>query len=81
MVTAVKMDHKGRLVIPQSDREALGAKPGDVFYLVREGKELRYVKGANPFDGLAEHAISEHRAGKTRNLRTIAKERGSRVDE
>jgi hypothetical protein len=41
---------------------------------------LRYARAENPFDLLAEHAIREHRAGRTRGLRDIAKEEGIDLD-
>ncbi|ADG07801.1 AbrB/MazE/SpoVT family DNA-binding domain-containing protein [Kyrpidia tusciae] len=75
-VVTVRMDEKGRLTLPRSIREALHAKPGDVFYLQPEADGVRIVKGENPFDALAEHAIREYKAGKTRDLRDIARSWG-----
>ena len=48
MVT-VKVDEKGRLMIPKRDRAALGIKPGDTFFFEREGRILRFAPAENPF--------------------------------
>ncbi len=76
----VRVDSKGRLMIPLRARKALDIRPGDIFFLQRRGTTLCYAKAENPFDGLAQHAIQEHRAGKTKNLRTFAEERGISLD-
>jgi hypothetical protein len=38
------------------------------------------AKAQNPFDGLAEHAVEEYRAGRTRRLRNYAAEKGMNID-
>jgi AbrB family looped-hinge helix DNA binding protein len=80
MPVTVRIDDEGRLTIPERDREALGIKPGDTFLFEREGKVLRFAKAEDPFDVLAEHAIREHRKGRTKDLRQVAQERGIRLD-
>jgi AbrB family looped-hinge helix DNA binding protein len=77
MVT-VTVDAKGRLSIPADIRGALGINPGDVLFLESdlEHAVLHLAKAVNPFDGLAEHAVQEYRAGRTQNLRAYAAERG-----
>ena len=79
-VTA-RMDVKGRLTLPQSIRKALGAKPGDTFYLRPEGDSVRIVKGINPFDGLAEHALKEFEEGKTITLEEFAEREGISLED
>ena len=79
-MTTVKIDEKGRLTVPASEREALGIKPGDVLFVERRGKKLIYVKADNPFDVLADDAIKEYRRGETKNIRKIAEQRGITVD-
>lgn len=79
-MTIVKVDQKGRLLIPQRDREALGIRPGDAFVVEREGQVLRYAKAPNPFDTLAAEALAEHRAGRTRNVRDLLAESASAHD-
>jgi AbrB family looped-hinge helix DNA binding protein len=76
MATAhsVKVDAKGRLVIPQRLRSALNIHPGDTLFVEQEGNILRYAKADNPFDLLAEHASREFEAGRTKNLRDFAAE-------
>lgn len=73
---SVRVDDKGRLTIPASLRKQLGVEPGDVFFLQSEGGVLRFAKTENPFDGLARHAMKEHEAGRTRDIRDLAKEWG-----
>jgi AbrB family looped-hinge helix DNA binding protein len=79
----VKVDVKGRLTIPQPLRKALGIEPGDIFFVALDEthRELRYAKAENPFDVLAQHAINEYHAGRTRNLRDFAAEHNISLDE
>lgn len=81
MVT-VTVDSKGRLSIPADIRGALGIKPGDVLFLDSDAEleVMHLAKAMNPFDGLAEHAVREYRAGRTQNLRDYAAERGIDLD-
>lgn len=72
---SVKVDTKGRLVIPLPLRKALGIEPGDTLFVETEGdRVLRYAKAENPFDLLAEHAVAERAAGRTKSLRAFAAE-------
>lgn len=73
-MTIVRVDQKGRLLIPQRDRKALGVRPGDAFFVELEGQVLRYAKAPNPFDALADAALAEHRDGRTRQLRDMLAE-------
>lgn len=75
-----RMDDKGRVTLPRSIRNALHAEPGDVFFFEEDEYGVRIVKGENPFDALADEAIREYRAGKTRDLREIADEWGIGLD-
>jgi AbrB family looped-hinge helix DNA binding protein len=75
------VDEKGRLLIPEAIRKQLGIEAGDVFFVqVEDSGVLRYARAQNPFDRLAEHAIREHRAGRTRGLRVIAQEESIDLD-
>ena len=75
------VDEKGRLLIPDAIRKQLGIKAGDIFFVqVEDTGVLRYARAENPFDVLAEHAIREYHAGRTRNLRDIAREEGVDLD-
>jgi AbrB family looped-hinge helix DNA binding protein len=81
-VTTVKTDAKGRLTIPRHLREGLGIEPGDTFFLEVDDVRgvLRFAKAENPFDILAEHALGEYRAGRTKSLRDFATENAIALD-
>lgn len=81
MATAVKADAKGRLTIPQELRSRLGVRAGDVFFLEAEDGVLHFAKAENPFEILAEHALAEHRAGRTKSLRAFAAENNISLDD
>jgi bifunctional DNA-binding transcriptional regulator/antitoxin component of YhaV-PrlF toxin-antitoxin module len=70
------------ILIPDAVRKQLGIEVGDVLFLqVEEGTGvLRYAKADNPFDILAEHALREHKAGRTRTIQEIADEMGVDLD-
>jgi len=72
----VRVDPKGRLLIPAELRAQLGIEPGDTLFVETEdnGNVLSFAKAENPFDGLARHAEKEFRAGRTRKLRDFAQE-------
>jgi AbrB family looped-hinge helix DNA binding protein len=78
----VRVDAKGRLSLPRRMREELGIVPGDTLFV--EGGEgqatIRLAKAENPFDVLAEHALREHRAGRTKSLRDFARENSIDLD-
>ena len=78
----VRVDPKGRLTIPQRLRKTLGIEPGDILFVDydEERKVLRYAKAENPFDALAEHAMAERQAGRTRSLREFAAENAIDLD-
>jgi AbrB family looped-hinge helix DNA binding protein len=77
----VKVDSKGRLVIPQPLRAELGIEPGDTLFVASEGDRiLRYAKAENPFDLLADHAVEERSAGRTKTLRAFAAENDIDLD-
>ncbi len=75
-MVAVRVDEKGRVTVPKEVREALGVRPGDTMFWEIVGSEVRWMKAQNPFDALAENAEKEYRAGRTKNLRTLAREQG-----
>ncbi|HVA23617.1 MAG TPA: AbrB/MazE/SpoVT family DNA-binding domain-containing protein [Chloroflexota bacterium] len=80
MAIAVRVDDKGRLTIPGKMRKELDVKPGDTFFLQREGKVLRYAKATNPFDMLAEQAAHDYHAGETISIDDLAREHGVDLD-
>lgn len=80
MTFTVKTDAKGRLTIPQDLRARLGIQAGDIFFLEVEEGVMRLAKAENPFDVLAEHALAEYRAGRTKSLRDFATENAIALD-
>jgi hypothetical protein len=42
---------------------------------------LHFAKTENPFDILAEHALAEYRAGRTKSLRDFATENAIALDD
>lgn len=78
----VKVDLKGRFMIPRRVREGLGIEPGDTLFVDydEERKLVHVAKAENPFDLLAEHALAERQAGRTRNLREFAAENDIALD-
>lgn len=77
---AVRVDNKGRLMIPKELRQELQVGPGDTLFIRCKGKVLHCAKAENPFDLLAEHAIREDDAGLTISLRDFAREQGIDLD-
>lgn len=75
---AVTVDAKGRVAIPADVRRSLGIEKGDVMFIESDPAHevVHLAKAQNPFDGLAEYALQEHRAGRTRNLREFAADEG-----
>jgi AbrB family looped-hinge helix DNA binding protein len=81
-MTAVTVDAKGRLAIPIEMRKAFGIGAGDILFIEADAEHgmLHLAKALNPFDGLAEYAIQEYHAGRTRGLRDYAADRGIDLD-
>jgi AbrB family looped-hinge helix DNA binding protein len=81
--SVVRVDVKGRLTIPQRLRDRFGVEPGDVLYVEydEEQQVLRYAISENLFDVLAQHALAEHQAGRTRDLRAFATENDIALDD
>lgn len=78
---AVRVDEKGRVTLPKNIREALGLEAGDTLFVKYdpESKQVRLALALNPFDVLAEHAINEHRDGRTRTIDEFAREHDIRL--
>ena len=82
-MATVTVDAKGRLAIPSELRQRLDIQPGDVLFIEGdvETKVMHLAKAINPFDGLAEYAEAEYRAGRTRSLRAYAEAEGIKLDD
>lgn len=79
---SVRLDSKGRLSIPREVREEYGLEPGDTLFLQCDEKGvIRVAKAVNPFEALADHAVAEYRAGRTRDLRAVATKLGVDLNE
>lgn len=70
----VKVDNKGRLLIPQEMRHELGLEPGATVFVESDGTVLRAARAENPFDALGKLAEQEFRADMTRSLREYVTE-------
>jgi antitoxin PrlF len=81
MAETVRMDSKGRISLPRSLRERRGYEEGTVFFWQEDEMGIRLMPAINPFDLLAEEAVSQYRAGETRNLRDYAREHDIDLDE
>ena len=77
---SVHVDSKGRITLPAKLREALSLEEGDTLFVRLRGDTLELVKAENPFDALARHALREHREGRIRDLREIARDWGVDLD-
>jgi AbrB family looped-hinge helix DNA binding protein len=73
----VKIDNKGRVTLPKYMRDALGIKIGDTVFLKYDpgDKQVRLASAISPFDILAEQAIEEYHAGRTKPIEEFAKVR------
>lgn len=80
---SIRVDSKGRLMIPQAFRDTMGIQPGDVMFVEQEPDTgvLRYAKAENPFEALALHAEREYRAGRTKSLNDFARENHVTLDD
>jgi len=72
----IRVDNKGRVTLPKNIRAALGVTSGDTVFLKYEPKnnQVHIAPAINPFDLLAEHAISEYQKKRTRPLEEFAVE-------
>ncbi|HET7036034.1 MAG TPA: AbrB/MazE/SpoVT family DNA-binding domain-containing protein [Thermomicrobiaceae bacterium] len=64
----VKVDEKGRIQLPKKEREAHGMQPGAQLAIEWEGEVMRVTLVPNPFDALADEALTDYHAGSTRRL-------------
>lgn len=75
--TALKVDSKGRVTLPNKLREKLNIKPGDTLFLNETvNKTILLKKAVNPFDVLALEALKEYRNGETTSFEELAEEMG-----
>ena len=83
ITTSGRLDERGRISVPANIRKALGVGPGDTVFLRYEPREnqVYIAPAANPFDILAEKAIEEYRAGKTRTTEQFARSQDIKTDE
>ena len=81
MTFTVKTDAKGRVTIPQDLRLALDIQAGDIFFLDVEDRVMRLAKAENPLGLLAQDAIAQYRAGRTKSLETFAAENDFTLDD
>ncbi len=73
MSVRVRVDSKGRIVLPKKFRDALGIREGDELVLVLEGGRVIIEKAEDPFKVL-EEVLGE--LSFSRELRRVAEEEG-----
>ena len=73
MSVRVRVDSKGRIVLPKKFRDALGIREGDELVLVLEGGKVIIKKAEDPFKVL-EEVLGE--LSFSRELRRVAEEEG-----
>lgn len=80
---AVRIDNKGRVTLPKSMRRTLGVDIGDIVFLKYDPRnnQVRLAPAVSPFDILAEHAIREHKDGRTKTVEEYAQEHGICLNE
>jgi AbrB family looped-hinge helix DNA binding protein len=77
----VTVDGKGRVILPLALREQFGITKGDVLWFVATTNGLELRRAAPPAEGLgpvAEAALAEFEAGKTKPLRQLMTETQAR---
>lgn len=77
--TALKVDAKGRIMLPLAIRKSLRINAGDILFLEKEETGIHLIKAENPYDTLIEDAIQQHESGKTVELRAFAKKNGIKL--
>ena len=77
--TMLKVDAKGRIMLPLAIRKSLRINAGDVLFLEKEEAGIHLAKAENPYDILIEDAIEQHETGKTIGLRAFAKKNGIKL--
>lgn len=80
---AVKVDAKGRLSIPAEIRKKLGIESGDLYFVKADSEQatIHFAKAESPFGPIAQYAIDEYHAGRTRSLEEFAAEYGIDLDD
>jgi AbrB family looped-hinge helix DNA binding protein len=76
---ALKVDTKGRIVLPLAIRKSMHINAGDVLFFREEETGIHLSKAENPFDILIDDAIEQHNEGKTIGLREFAKKHGIKL--
>lgn len=71
MAEIVKIDKKGRLVVPKAVRDRMGIEAGDTYFLDADEGMIRLIKAEDPFARLAHHARQDLAEGQTRSAREV----------
>lgn len=72
----IRVDEKGRLLLPKKLRADLQISPGDTLFLRQRGRFLHLAKPVDPFEVLAKDAVRQYRRGETVSLRKLAEAEG-----
>ncbi len=76
---SLKVDSKGRIMLPIAIRKSLRINAGDVLFIEKEETGIHLAKAENPYDILIEDAFEQHETGKTTGLRAFAKKNGIKL--
>ena len=70
-----------RALIPDATRKQLDIRTGDLLFVhIEDTGAIPNICAENSYDILADHALREGRAGRSRSLRDIAWEKGVDLD-
>ena len=72
----LRVDSKGRVMLPASFRKALGVEPGDTLFAQQVGRTLWLAKAEDPIFLLWQQAEKEYAEGRTVSLEEFAAQEG-----
>lgn len=72
----LRVDSKGRVMLPASFRKALRLEAGDTLFAQQVGRTLRLTKPEDPIFVLWQHAEREYAEGRTVSLEEFAAQEG-----
>jgi AbrB family looped-hinge helix DNA binding protein len=78
----LRVDAKGRVLLPRELREESDIAPGDTILLVSDEQHALHIFKPETFiEGRIAEALAEYRAGETQSLEDLAAEWGVSLDD